>query len=82
MEAQSERKEQKELFLNQNEKNRKEIFLNQILKDCKRKFLKVLFILIEYKWYAVGLSDNPTVPQAAPLTCKGSFFFYNLLKSD
>ncbi len=39
------------------------------MKRTKRKFLIVLFILIEieYKWYAVGLSDNPTVPQAAPL---------------
>ena len=35
----------------------------------------VLFVLIEidYKWYAVGLSDNPTVPQAAPLA-KGELF--------
>lgn len=45
--------------------------------------IRVLYkrCLIEYKWYAVGLSDNPTVPQVAPLA-KGELFFYNLLKSD
>ena len=33
----------------------------------------MLYILIEYKWYAVGLSDNPAVPQVAPLA-KGELF--------